>query len=152
MQVSLKWVLVFFFLPGQNAPSGSRRRFHAHYHGIRINGSLKPQSPGDESDQSNPKSHSRHEYRRQHHHSFKPKNRGMVKTQEQPTPVRNLEKGAYPEKTQQKHPIPGPTEPSPLCSNIARGSPCNLYPPKLETSGETPALSVTVPAVTLVAW
>ncbi|XP_015676289.1 SPATS2-like protein [Protobothrops mucrosquamatus] len=135
----------------QNVPSGPRRRFHAHYHGIRINGSLKPQSPGDESDQSNPKSHSRHEYRRQYHHSFKPKNRGMVKTQEQPTPIKNLEKGAYPEKTQQKHPIPGPPEPSPLCSNIARGSPCNLYPPKLETSGETPALSVTVPAVTLVA-
>ncbi|XP_058043733.1 SPATS2-like protein [Ahaetulla prasina] len=135
----------------QNVPSGPRRRFHAHYHSIRINGSLKPQNPGDESDQSNPKSHPQHEYRRQHHHSFRPKNRGIVKTQEQPTPIKNLEKGAYPEKAQQKHPIPGPTEPSPLCSNITRGSPCNLCPPRIETSGETPVLSVTVPAVTLVA-
>ncbi|XP_026552614.1 SPATS2-like protein isoform X1 [Pseudonaja textilis] len=135
----------------QNVSSGPRRRFHAHYHGIRIDSSLKPQNPGDEPDQSNPKSHSRHEYRRQHHHSFRPKNRGMVKTQEQPTPIKNLEKGAYPEKKQQKHTISDPTEPSPLCSNIARGSPCNLCPPRIETSGETPVLSVTVPAVTLVA-
>uniref|UniRef100_A0A8C6Y025 Spermatosis associated serine rich 2 like n=1 Tax=Naja naja TaxID=35670 RepID=A0A8C6Y025_NAJNA len=135
----------------QDVSSGPRRRFHAHYHGIRINSSVKPQNPGDESDQSNPKSHSRHEYRRQHHHSFRPKNRGMVKTQDQPTPIKNLEKGAYPEKKQQKHPISGPTEPSPLCSNITRGSPCNLCPPRIETSGETPVLSVTVPAVTLVA-
>ncbi|XP_070812918.1 SPATS2-like protein [Pituophis catenifer annectens] len=135
----------------QNVSSGPRRRFHAHYHSIRINGSLKPPNPGDESDQSNPKSHSRHEYRRQHHHSFRPKNRGMVKTQEQPTPIKNLDKGAYPEKAQQKHLIPGPTEPSPLCSNIARGSPCNLCPSIIESSGETSVLSVTVPAVTLVA-
>ncbi|KAM6465479.1 SPATS2-like protein isoform 1-T2 [Liasis olivaceus] len=135
----------------QNVPSGSRRRFHAHYHGVRINSSLKPQSPGDEPDQSNPKSHSRHEYRRQHHHSFRPKNRGAVKTQEQPTPVRSLEKVAYPEKTHQKHPLPGPTEPNPSCSNIARASQCNLCPPRIETSGDTPVLSVTVPAVTLVA-
>ncbi|XP_070588186.1 SPATS2-like protein isoform X2 [Erythrolamprus reginae] len=135
----------------QNVPSGPRRRFHAHYHSIRINGSVKPQNPGDESDQSNPKNHSRHEYRRQHHHNFRPKNRGMVKTQQQSTPIKNLEKGAYPEKGQQKHPIPIPTEPSPLCSNIARGSPCNLYPPRIDTSGETPVLSIAVPAVTLVA-
>ncbi|XP_032091791.1 SPATS2-like protein [Thamnophis elegans] len=135
----------------QNVPSGPRRRFHGHYHSIRMNGSLKPQNPGDESDQSNPKSHSRHEYRRQHHHSFRPKNKGVVKTQEQPTPVKNQEKGAYPEKAQQKPPIPVPTEPSPLCSNIARVSPCNLCPPRIETSGEKPVLPVTVAAVTLVA-
>ncbi|XP_066492207.1 SPATS2-like protein isoform X2 [Tiliqua scincoides] len=132
----------------QNGSSNQKRRFHAHYHDIRLNGSLKSQSTGNETDQ-NMKSNSRHEYRRQHHNSFRPKNKGSVKTQEQPTPAKSMEHLTYPEKARRKYPMPGPTEPRPLCGNIARVSQCNLCPPRIEASTDAPVLSV--PAVTLVA-
>ncbi|KAJ6665246.1 hypothetical protein lerEdw1_004295, partial [Lerista edwardsae] len=133
----------------QNGSSSQKRRFHAHYHGIRLNGSLKSQSAGNETDQNSTKSTSRHEYRRQYHNSFRPKNKGSVKTQEQPTLAKSTEHLTYPEKTRRKYPMPGPTEPRPLCSNIARVSQCNLCPPRIEASTDAPVLSV--PAVTLVA-
>ncbi|XP_053134994.1 SPATS2-like protein isoform X2 [Hemicordylus capensis] len=132
----------------QNGSSSQRRRFNAQYHGIRLNGSLKSQSASNETDQNTSKGNSRHDYRRQHHNSFRPKNKGAVKNQEQPTPTKSMEQLAYPEKTRRKHPVPGPTEPRPLCSNITRVSQCNLCPP-IEASTDAPVLSV--PAVTLVA-
>ncbi|XP_061464047.1 SPATS2-like protein isoform X2 [Rhineura floridana] len=133
----------------QNASSSQRRRFHTQYHGIRLNGSLKSQSASNESDQNSPKGNSRHEYRRQHHNSFRSKNKGTFKTQDQSTPAKSTENLTYTEKTRRKQPMPGPTEPRPLCSNIPRVSQCNLCPPRLETSADAPVLSV--PAVTLVA-
>lgn len=132
----------------QNGSSSQKRRFYAHYHGVRLSGSLKSQSAGNETDQ-NTKSNSRHEYRRQHHNSFRPRNRGSSKTQEQSMPAKSMEHLTYPEKTRRKYPMPGPTEPRPLCSNIARVSQYNLCPPRIEASADAPVLSV--PAVTLVA-
>ncbi|XP_044287780.1 SPATS2-like protein isoform X2 [Varanus komodoensis] len=133
----------------QSGSSSQRRRFHMQYHGIRINGSLKSQSGGSDSEQNNLKVNSRQEYRRQHHNSFRPKNKGIIKMQEQSPLAKGTENLTYPEKTRRKHPMPGPTEPRPLCSNITKVSPCNLCPPSIETSTDPPVLSV--PAVTLVA-
>ncbi|XP_060113282.1 SPATS2-like protein [Heteronotia binoei] len=133
----------------QNGSSSQRRRFHTYYYGVRLNGSLKPQNASPETDQNSARSNSRHEYRRQHHNSFKPKNKGVTKTLEQSTPAKSTENLACPEKSRQKHPAPAPTEPRALCSNIARVSPCNLCPPRIEASVDTPVLSV--PAMTLVA-
>ncbi|XP_015279816.1 PREDICTED: SPATS2-like protein [Gekko japonicus] len=133
----------------QNGSSSQRRRFHTYYYGVRLNGSLKPQNASTEMDQNNSKSNSRHEYRRQHHNSFRPKNKGVIKTLEQSTPAKSMENLTCPEKNRPNHPAPGPMEPRALCSNVARVSPCNLCPPRIEASADTPVLSV--PAVTLVA-
>ncbi|XP_008111974.1 SPATS2-like protein isoform X1 [Anolis carolinensis] len=133
----------------QNGSSNQRRRFHGQYHGIRINGSHKPQSASIESDQNNTKGSAWHEYRRPHHSSFRPRNKGTLKTQEQPTPAKTTENLTYPEKTRRKHPTSGPIESGSLCSNITRVSQCNLCPSSREASADAPVLSV--PAVTLVA-
>ncbi|XP_034992724.2 SPATS2-like protein [Zootoca vivipara] len=133
----------------QNAASSHRRRFQTQYHGIWLNGPLKSQSAINESDQNSTKGSSRHEYRRQHHNSFRSKNKGTFKTQEHSAAAKSMETLTFPEKTRRKHPVPGPTEPRPLCSNITRVSQCNLCPARIETSTEAPVLSV--PAVTLVA-
>ncbi|XP_062972270.1 SPATS2-like protein [Elgaria multicarinata webbii] len=133
----------------QSGSSSQRRRFHMQYHGIRINGSLKSQSASSDSDQNNLKVNFRNEYRRPHHSSFRPKNKGTIKTQEQSTLAKSTENLTYPEKTRRKHPMPGPAEPRPLCSNITRVSPCNLCPPRREAPTDPPVLSV--PAMTLVA-
>ncbi|XP_048340166.1 SPATS2-like protein isoform X2 [Sphaerodactylus townsendi] len=133
----------------QNGFSSQRRRFHAQYYGVRLNGSLKPQNASTETDQNSAKSNSRHEYRRQHHNSFRPKNKGVIKTLEQSAPAKSVDNLTCPEKKHPKHPVPGPTEARALCSNIPRVSPCNLCPPRIETSTDAPVLSV--PAVTLVA-
>ncbi|XP_054828706.1 SPATS2-like protein [Eublepharis macularius] len=133
----------------QNGSSSQRRRFHTNYYAVRLNGSLKPQNANFETDQNNVKGNSRQEYRRQHHNSFRPKNKGVIKTQDQSTPAKSMENLTCLEKTGRKHPMPGATEPTALCSNITRVSPCNLCPPRIESSTDTPVLSM--PAVTLVA-
>ncbi|XP_067326693.1 SPATS2-like protein isoform X2 [Anolis sagrei] len=133
----------------QNGPSNQRRRFHGQYHSIRINGSHKPQSASIESDQNNTKGSAWHEYRRPHHSGFRPRNKGSLKTQEQPAIAKTTEDLMYPEKTRRKHPTSGPIESRSLCSNITRVSQCNLCPSSRETSADAPVLSV--PAVTLVA-
>ncbi|KAH0621627.1 hypothetical protein JD844_023149, partial [Phrynosoma platyrhinos] len=133
----------------QNGSYNQRRRFHTQYHGIRINGSLKPQSASIESDQNSAKGSSWHEYRRPHYSSFRPKNKGTLKSQEQSAPAKSTENLLYPEKTRRKHPMPGPTESRSLCSNITTVSQCNSCPSRIETSADAPVLSV--PAVTLVA-
>ncbi|XP_077175495.1 SPATS2-like protein isoform X1 [Paroedura picta] len=133
----------------QNGPSSQRRRFHTYYYGVRLNGSLKPQNASTETDQNNAKGNSRHEFRRQHHNSFRPKNKGIIKTLEQSTPAKSVENLTCPEKKHQKHLVSDPVEPRALCSNMPRVSPCNLCPPRIEASKDTPVLSV--PAVTLVA-
>ncbi|XP_042328043.1 SPATS2-like protein [Sceloporus undulatus] len=133
----------------QNGSSNQRRRFYTQYHGIRMNGSVKPQSAGTESDQNNTKGSSWHEYRRPHYSSYRPKNKSTLKTQEQSSSAKNTENLLYPEKTRRKHPTPGPMESRSLCSSITTVSQCNLCPSRIETSADAPVLSV--PAVTLVA-
>uniref|UniRef100_A0A8C4Y604 Spermatosis associated serine rich 2 like n=1 Tax=Gopherus evgoodei TaxID=1825980 RepID=A0A8C4Y604_9SAUR len=133
----------------QNGPSSQRRRFNSQYHGIRPNGSVKSQGASNETDQNNIKSSSRYEHRRQQHNSFRPKNKGAMKNQDQSTATRTTENLTHTEKTQRKHRTPDSTEPRPFRSSVARVSQCNLCPARIEASADATVLSV--PAVTLVA-
>nr|XP_042707638.1 SPATS2-like protein isoform X3 [Chrysemys picta bellii] len=132
----------------QNGPSSQRRRFNSQYHGIRLNGSVKSQCASNETDQNNIKSSSRYEHRRQQH-SFRPKNKGAMKNQDQSTATRTTENLTNTEKNQRKHRPPESTEPRPSRSSVARVSQCNLCPARIEASADATVLSV--PAVTLVA-
>ncbi|XP_006117991.2 SPATS2-like protein isoform X2 [Pelodiscus sinensis] len=133
----------------QNGPSSQRRRFNSQYHGIRHSGSAKSQGPSNETDQNNIKSSSKNEHRRQQHNSFRPKNKGAMKNQDQSTATRTIENLTPIEKTQRKHCTPESTEPRQFHSSVARASQCNLCPARKEVSADASALSV--PAVTLVA-
>ncbi|XP_073162431.1 SPATS2-like protein isoform X2 [Lepidochelys kempii] len=133
----------------QNVPSSQRRRFNSQYHGIRLNGSVKSQGASNETDQNNIKSSSRYEHRRQQHNSFRPKNKGAMKNQDQSTATRTTENLTHTEKTQRKHRTPDSTEPRPFRSSVAGVSQCNLCPARIEVSADATVLSV--PAVTLVA-
>ncbi|XP_065269644.1 SPATS2-like protein [Emys orbicularis] len=133
----------------QNGPSSQRRRFNSQYHGIRLNGSVKSQGASNETDQNNIKSSSRYEHRRQQQNSFRPKNKGAMKNQDQSTATRTTENLTNTEKNQRKHRTPASTEPRPFRSSVARGSQCNLCPARIEASADATVLSV--PAVTLVA-
>uniref|UniRef100_A0A8C8RR05 Spermatogenesis associated serine rich 2 like n=1 Tax=Pelusios castaneus TaxID=367368 RepID=A0A8C8RR05_9SAUR len=133
----------------QNGSSSQRRRFNSQYHGIRLNGSVKSQGASNETDQNNIKSSSRYEHRRQQHNSFRPKNKGALKNQDQSTTSRTTENVTHTEKTPKKHRTPDSTDPRPFRSSVARVSQCNLCPARIEGSGDATVLSV--PAVTLVA-
>ncbi|XP_074857909.1 SPATS2-like protein [Carettochelys insculpta] len=133
----------------QNGSSSQRRRFNSQYHGVRLNGSVKSRGASNETDQNNTKSNSRYEHRRQQHNSFRPKNKGSVKNQDQSTATRTTENLSHTEKTPRKHRASDSTEPRPFRSSVAKASQCNLCPARIEVSADATVLSV--PAVTLVA-
>ncbi|XP_066045750.1 SPATS2-like protein [Chamaea fasciata] len=128
----------------QNGPSSQRRRFNPQHQTMRLNGSHKSQ--GNEADQ-NTKSGSRSEHRRQQHNSFRSKNKGAMKNQEQPTTARTTENPT--EKSRRKHHTPDTAEHRPFQGSVGRVSQCNLCPSRMEVSADATVLSV--PAVTLVA-
>ncbi|NWY48487.1 SPS2L protein, partial [Sylvia atricapilla] len=128
----------------QNGPSSQRRRFNPQHQNTRLNGSHKSQS--NDADQ-NTKSGSRSEHRRQQHNSFRSKNKGAMKNQEQPTTARTTENPT--EKSRRKHHTPDAAEPRPFQGSVGRVSQCNLCPARMEVSADATVLSV--PAVTLVA-
>ncbi|NXE45611.1 SPS2L protein, partial [Casuarius casuarius] len=133
----------------QNGPSSQRRRFNPHHQNTRLNGSLKSQGASNEADQSNIKSGSRSEHRRQQHNSFRPKNKGAMKNQEQSTTTRTTENMTHSEKNRRKHHTPDTTDNRPFRDSVGRVSQCNLCPARIEVSADATVLSV--PAVTLVA-
>ncbi|KFP28311.1 SPATS2-like, partial [Colius striatus] len=133
----------------QNGPSIQRRRFNPQHQNIRLNGSLKSQGANNEADQNNTKSGSRSEHRRQQHNSFRSKNKGAMKNQEQPTATRITEYPTYSEKTRRKHHTPDAADHRPFQGSVGRVSQCNLCPARMEVSADATVLSV--PAVTLVA-
>ncbi|XP_068263727.1 SPATS2-like protein [Nyctibius grandis] len=133
----------------QNGPSSQRRRFNPQHQNMRFNGSLKSQAASNEADQNNIKSGSRSEHRRQQHSSFRPKNKGAMKNQEQATTTRTTEHPAHSEKTRRKHHTPDTADHRPFQGNAGRVSQCNLRPARMEVSADATVLSV--PAVTLVA-
>ncbi|NWV83368.1 SPS2L protein, partial [Dasyornis broadbenti] len=128
----------------QNAPSSQRRRFNPQHQNMRLNGSHKSQGASNEADQ-NTKSGSR----RQQHNSFRSKNKGAVKNQEQSTTARTTENPTHSEKTRRKHHTPDTAEHRPFQGSVGRVSQCNLCPARMEVSADATVLSV--PAVTLVA-
>ncbi|NXK47601.1 SPS2L protein, partial [Chauna torquata] len=132
----------------QNGPSSQRRRFNPQHQNIRLNGSLKSQGASNEADQ-NVKSGSRSEHRRQQHNSFRPKNKGAMKNQEQSATARTTENLTHSEKTRRKHHTVDTTDHRPLRGSVGRVSQCNLCPARMEVSADAAVLSV--PAVTLVA-
>ncbi|XP_009074124.1 PREDICTED: SPATS2-like protein [Acanthisitta chloris] len=132
----------------QNGPSSQRRRFNPQHQNMRLSGSLKSQGAGNEADQST-KSGSRYEHRRQQHNSFRCKNKGALKNQEQSTTTRTTENTTHSEKTRRKHHTPDTTEHKPFQGSVRRASQCNLCPARMEVSADATVLSV--PAVTLVA-
>ncbi|NXC28584.1 SPS2L protein, partial [Campylorhamphus procurvoides] len=132
----------------QNGPSNQRRRFNPQHQNMRQNGSLKSQGASNEADQ-NAKSGSRSEHRRQQHNSFRSKNKGAVKNQEQSTPARTPENPIHSEKTRRKHHTPDTADHRPFQGSVGRASQCNLCPARREVSADATVLSV--PAVTLVA-
>ncbi|NWW50382.1 SPS2L protein, partial [Pedionomus torquatus] len=133
----------------QNGPSSQRRRFNPQHQNIRLNGSLKSQAAGNEADQNNVKSGSRSEHRRQQHNSFRSKNKGAMKNQDQSTATRTTENPTHSEKTRRKHHTPDTTHHRPFQGSVSRVSQCNLCPARMEVSADATVLSV--PAVTLVA-
>ncbi|KAM4668670.1 SPATS2-like protein isoform 1-T7 [Amazona ochrocephala] len=133
----------------QNGPSSQRRRFNPQHQNIRLNGSLKSQGASNEADQNNIKSGSRSEHRRQQHNSFRSKNKGATKNQEQSTTTRTTENPTHSEKTRRKHHTPDTTDHRPFQGSVGRASQCNLCPSRMEVSTDNTVLSV--PAVTLVA-
>ncbi|NXM69479.1 SPS2L protein, partial [Serilophus lunatus] len=132
----------------QNGPSNQRRRFNPQHQNVRLNGSLKSQGASNEADQ-NIKSGSRSEHRRQQHNSFRSKNKGAMKNQEQSTTSKTTENPAHSEKTRRKHHTPDSADHRPFQGNIGRVSQCNLCPARKEVSADATVLSV--PTVTLVA-
>ncbi|NXW46962.1 SPS2L protein, partial [Nyctiprogne leucopyga] len=133
----------------QNGPSSQRRRFNPQHQNIRLNGSLKSQGASNEADQNNIKSGSRSEHRRQQHNSFRSKNKGAMKNQEQSTTTRTTENLTHSEKTRRKHHTPDTADHRPFQGRVGRVSQCNLCPARMEVSADATVLSV--PAVTLVA-
>ncbi|NXE18806.1 SPS2L protein, partial [Ardeotis kori] len=133
----------------QNGPASQRRRFNPQHQNIRLNGSLKSQGASNEADQNNIKSGSRSEHRRQQHNSFRSKNKGAMKNQEQSTTTRTTENPTHSEKTRRKHHTPDTADHRPFQGNVGRVSQCNLCPARMEVSADATVLSV--PAVTLVA-
>ncbi|XP_067154985.1 SPATS2-like protein isoform X2 [Apteryx mantelli] len=133
----------------QNGPSSQRRRFNPQHQNTRLNGSFKSQGASNEADQSNIKSGSRSEHRRQQHNSFRPKNKGAMKNQEQSTTTRTTENLTHSEKKRRKHHTPDTTDHRPFRGSVDRVSQCNLCPARMEVSADATVLSV--PAVTLVA-
>nr|XP_009503845.1 PREDICTED: SPATS2-like protein isoform X2 [Phalacrocorax carbo] len=133
----------------QNGPSSQRRRFNPQHQNIRFNGSLKSQGANNEADQNNIKSGSRSEHRRQQHNSFRSKNKGAMKNQEQSTTTRTTENPTHSEKTRRKHHTPDTADHRPFQGSVGRVSQCNLCPARMEVSADAAVLSV--PAVTLVA-
>ncbi|XP_035188289.1 SPATS2-like protein [Oxyura jamaicensis] len=133
----------------QNGPSNQRRRFNPQHQNIRLNGSLKSQGACNEADQNNIKSGSRSEHRRQQHNSFRPKNKGATKNQEQSATARTTENLTHSEKTRRKHHTADTTDHRPFRGSTGRVSQCNLCPARMEVSADATVLSV--PAVTLVA-
>ncbi|XP_030341463.1 SPATS2-like protein isoform X2 [Strigops habroptila] len=133
----------------QNGPSSQRRRFNPQHQNIRLNGSLKSQGASNEADQNNIKSGSRSEHRRQQHNSFRSKNKGATKNQEQSTTTRTTENPTHSEKTRRKHHTPDSADHRPFQGSVGRASQCNLCPARMEVSTDNTVLSV--PAVTLVA-
>uniref|UniRef100_A0A8C5UD22 Spermatogenesis associated serine rich 2 like n=1 Tax=Malurus cyaneus samueli TaxID=2593467 RepID=A0A8C5UD22_9PASS len=132
----------------QNGPANQRRRFNPQHQNMRLNGSLKSQGASSEADQ-NTKSGSRSEHRRQQHNSFRSKNKGAVKNQEQSTTARTTENTTHSEKTRRKHHTPDTAEHRPFQGSVGRVSQCNLCPARMDVSADATVLSV--PAVTLVA-
>ncbi|NWY50172.1 SPS2L protein, partial [Chionis minor] len=133
----------------QNGPSSQRRRYNPQHQNIRLSGSLKSQGPCNEADQNNTKGGSRSEHRRQQHNSFRSKNKGAMKNQEQSTATRTAENPPHSEKTRRKHHTPDTADHRPFQGSVGRVSQCNLCPARMEVSADTTVLSV--PAVTLVA-
>ncbi|XP_062475692.1 SPATS2-like protein isoform X1 [Pezoporus occidentalis] len=133
----------------QNGPSSQRRRFNPQHQNIRLNGSLKSQGASNEADQNNIKSGSRSEHRRQQHNTFRSKNKGAMKNQEQSTTTRTTENPTHSEKTRRKHHTPDTADHRPFQGSVGRASQCNLCPARMEVSTDNTVLSV--PAVTLVA-
>ncbi|XP_056352899.1 SPATS2-like protein isoform X1 [Oenanthe melanoleuca] len=132
----------------QNGPSNQRRRFNPQHQNMRLNGSHKSQGASNEADQ-NTKSGSRSEHRRQQHNSFRSKNKGAMKNQEQSTAARTTENATHSEKSRRKHHTPDTTEHRAFQGSVSRVSQCNLCPARMEVSADATVLSV--PAVTLVA-
>ncbi|XP_026705568.1 SPATS2-like protein [Athene cunicularia] len=133
----------------QNGPPSQRRRFNPQHQNVRLNGSLKSQGASNEADQNNVKSGSRSEHRRQQHNSFRSKNKGAMKNQEQSTTTRTTENPTHSEKARRKHHTPDTTDHRPFQGGAGRASQCNLCPTRMEVSADATVLSV--PAVTLVA-
>ncbi|NWU93520.1 SPS2L protein, partial [Upupa epops] len=133
----------------QNGPSSQRRRFNPQHQNIRLSGSLKSQGASNEADPNNAKSSSRSEHRRQQHNSFRCKNKGAMKNQEQSTTTRTTENLTHSEKTRRKHHTPDTTDHRPFQGSAGRASQCNLCPARMEVSADATVLSV--PTVTLVA-
>ncbi|NXD80107.1 SPS2L protein, partial [Halcyon senegalensis] len=133
----------------QNGPSSQRRRFNPQHQNNRLNGSLKSQGASNEADQNNTKSGSRSDHRRQQHNSFRSKNKGAMKNQEQSTTTRTTENPTHSEKTRRKHHTPDTADHRRLQGSVGRASQCNLCPARMEVSADATVLSV--PAVTLVA-
>ncbi|KGL79502.1 SPATS2-like, partial [Tinamus guttatus] len=133
----------------QNAPSSQRRRFNAQHQSTRLNGSLKSQGTNNEADQSNIKSGSRSEHRRQQHNSFRHKNKGAMKNQDQSTTTRTTENLTHSEKNRRKQHPADAADHRPFRGSVGRVSQCNLCPARMEGSADATVLSV--PAVTLVA-
>ncbi|NXN36408.1 SPS2L protein, partial [Rhinoptilus africanus] len=133
----------------QNGPSSQRRRFNPQHQNIRLNGSLKSQGASNEADQNNIKGGPRSEHRRQQHNSFRSKNKGAMKNQEQSTATRTTENPTHSEKTRRKHHTPDTADHRPFQGSVGRVSQCNLCPARMEVSADATVLSV--PAVTLVA-
>ncbi|NXN07450.1 SPS2L protein, partial [Indicator maculatus] len=133
----------------QNGPSSQRRRFNPQHQNVRLNGSLKSQGASNEADQNTTKSGSRSEHRRQQHNSFRSKNKGAMKNQEQSTTTRTAENVPHSEKSRRKHPTADVADHRPFQGSVGRVSQCNLCPARMEVSADATVLSV--PAVTLVA-
>ncbi|NXY06028.1 SPS2L protein, partial [Pteruthius melanotis] len=129
----------------QNGPSSQRRRFNPQHQNTRLNGSHKSQGASNEADQ-NTKSASKPEHRRQQHNSFRSKNKGAMKNQEQSTTARTTENPTHSEKSRRKHHTPDTAEHRPFQGRVSQ---CNLCPATMEVSADATVLSV--PAVTLVA-
>ncbi|NXB31350.1 SPS2L protein, partial [Eulacestoma nigropectus] len=129
----------------QNGPSSQRRRFNPQHQNMRLNGSHKSQGASNEADQ-NTKSASRSEHRRQQHNSFRSKNKGAMKNQEQSTTARTTENPTHSEKSRRKPHTPDTAEHRPFQGRVSQ---CNLCPARMEVSADATVLSV--PAVTLVA-
>ncbi|NXR91678.1 SPS2L protein, partial [Hypocryptadius cinnamomeus] len=132
----------------QNGSSSQRRRFNPQHQNMRLNGSHKSQGASNEADQ-NTKSGSKPEHRRQQHNSFRSKNKGAMKNQEQSTTARTTENPTHSEKSRRKHHTPDGAEHRPFQGSVGRVSQCNLCPARMEVSADATVLSV--PAVTLVA-
>ncbi|XP_065493713.1 SPATS2-like protein isoform X3 [Caloenas nicobarica] len=133
----------------QNGPPSQRRRFNPQHQTTRPNGSLKSQGASNEVDQNHVKSGSRAEHRRQQHNSFRSKNKGAVKSQEQPTAARTSEQPVHLEKPRRKQPGGEGGEPRPLAGGVGRVLPCHLRPAGVDVPADATVLAV--PAVTLVA-